>query len=359
MVANMSLPQYVRAQGLPTTQDAVVVPAPTGNLLYEPVSYNYQDVAVPNTPFGNRQARLYVPSMGTIPSTTPFMRAGSYPLVVFCHGSRFENDGTCPAGISHDFQRWPRLLSLLARCGFVVASIDARDSFDESGARLIESVVQWLRTKWEFRSYLRSDAGKISTGSAPRSYTALIAHSWSTRSVNALLVRNIVRPDCVAFANGTWDSPEPLSAIYASLLPILLIAGSTDLVPGAISSTASAVYGLHAAPKYLAVIQGAEHWAYSDIKLCNPSQYEVPPNPAHAAIASDLLAVFLYKYLYKQWYLPPNLQTSYGTRPNLASVYGPSTRVALAVRWDEPFTTSTLGKQGETKRGVWVQPVLW
>jgi hypothetical protein len=354
--AYASLPAHVIARGIAGDPGEVAAPPPDvmappplppRDLLYAPVNYGYQDYTLSLTGFGVRKARIYFPSFGTTPSTAA-IRSGRYPLVVFCHGQRDPKDGLCPPNPSLDYARWTPLLRLLARCGFVVMAPNMDGIYS---AEPLEQYIAWMTSSSPYRDSLMSDAGTNSDGSTPPQHLALIGHSWGTKSIGHLLSRNIVTPRCIAFTNGSWVGAE--TEVRESSAPLLLIVASKDEVYDAQPDYTNSLFAPLRPFAFEAAIQGATHWGYSEIAHCNSPM----PSDGPAAIASDLLVVFLHKYLYAgRFQLPSSLQTAIGTRPSLSRWYTDTSALALQVRWHDPLATPSYGIQGRRTRGFWVDP---
>jgi hypothetical protein len=124
------------------------------DLYVSPVHYGIEDVGVA---IGGASfpARIYYPSTEEGVFGVPIL-AGRFALVAFAPGERESDLDLCPQDATNDFRRWDAVLTLLARCGFVVVVADIHDVIErtEATAARLEQAIVWMRTGWQKRSSL-------------------------------------------------------------------------------------------------------------------------------------------------------------------------------------------------------------
>ena len=312
------------------------------DLLMEPVGFGFHDVTEP-------RMRIYYPSfadgvrdaMPRIPS-----RTRTYPVVLFIHGQRSEFDGLCPSDVTQDFKRWDSSVRLVARCGFVVVFVDVNETISadptRSAAAAVESL-RWVRTQWRHRVIVNEPPSIVDPDRPPPlPNVGVIGHSWGALTAARLGRERRVR--CIAAVCGTWDDPADLRE---ARLPTLLIGATDDI--GASSNPLSQPFCGQAVPVHQATLLDIGHFDLSGIHECGA------PRPRAAvgsrALASDMLAVFLHRYLYHDSRLPPSLFARRGQRPSLNEFLAPAGSCAVRARWRDPFTDD--GALGTAGRGRW------
>jgi hypothetical protein len=319
--------------------------------LFSPVPFGMQDARVPNANgVGSFQARIYYPSRGG-GIGAPIIN-GAFPLVAFIHGNRNSSDGLCPENTTQDYTLWGAVLQHLAKCGIVVIAVDVHmDLFDpDNAARRAERAIDWMYETWTSRSVL--DRSDVLVGGEPKARIGLLGHSWGAR-----VCARIVRTRSIAavgFIAGTWDETQSTTDIQQARVAKLFVAGPEDEVNAALSNNQP--FQTSVGPKHQAAIQGAGHWAYSEIGPCPGG--ESPACGDAALIASELALGFFYKYLYDYWLSTPYLLaepyvTRYSDRPGPADWFPAGSGCAVKVRWDDPRPGSMFGRTGVVTLGPW------
>lgn len=354
------------------------------DLYINPVLYGVEDVTLP----GERPAWVIYPSEDGAVWEAP-IRPGTYPLIVFVHGSRNANDGVlCPPDISQDYQAWLPVLHLLARCGFVVLAPSMHDVLFSagSGADAIEDAVHWMHFQWPQRAvlwrpgvfespmmYREQEEAKstevrdlsalgmrfLGEGIGVRpdfpglmtTSLGLVGHSWGMRVCAQVAGRGKLGVKAIACIAGAFDDNEAIAAFVNAQDPTLMIAGTEDLQN---ASYLAGLWNSLPAPKYQALLQGIGHWDWfggnHGIQPCDSSA-ERPECPVGWLTAAELVLGFMAKRLFNMWYLPPHLLGPAGDRTPLMPYYEDGAGCALKVRWNDPqIHQNTVG---DTTFGEW------
>jgi hypothetical protein len=351
------------------------------SLYLNPVFYGIQDVTLP----AERAARVMYPSDEGGVFGSP-VRPGTYPLVVFVHGSRMASDGLCPEDLTQDYKAWGSVLHLLARCGFVVVAPDVQSVLRDTltTADVIEEAIQWMHFQWEDRAVLwrpsvfvdpdryleHAIATDVEAGDVSAFHIAslgvgigvdpvaaygmttpvgLAGHSWGARACAIVAARG-ERVGAVASIAGSWDDNDALTAFY-SVRPTLMIAGLRD---GMNAGSLAGFWDGLGAPKHQALLSGLGHWDWfsrtSGLHPCD-EDVERPACGVGWLTASELLLTFMTKYLLNQWMLPSHLLGPSGTRTELLPYYQNTPRCGLRVRWDDPLSPGS--NVGDATFGNW------
>ena len=234
--------------------------------------------------------RVFFPSLDGAVETAPILEGcGRYPLIVFCHGH-------CIGDSSH-FTKWFRIPAMLARAGYVVMVPFLAGNAGGSSPSLashpdeatLDAVVTWARSGWEHADVLM-----------PPPATGIVGHSFGAM----LGARFCVGRDVSAYAglSGGWqdwfgDEPFPLPLLD---LPTLLMWGlGQDLF----SPLPNATWQAMARPRHRVVFAEGEHWDYLEAVADIPCRPGPPICRHQPGATSDLLLMFLGRYL------PPELAT--------------------------------------------------
>ena len=362
------------------------------SLYYSPVLYGINDVIIPETGGGTFAARIYYPSE-QVEVRDVAVREGIYPLIAFAHGDRTSEPQLCPANRSEDYKKWGAVLHLLARCGFVVVVPAVHDviSDSERAAIRLETAIDWARSSWSHRRvlhqppvfYLDPDVmtaqatnakqGSYSTGRGsfvlgagvgfevgaflgPPTNLGVAGHSWGARAAARVAARKKVAVKTIASIAGSWDENAAIQAITGARVPTLMVAGTDDFLN---ASYLAGLWNSLAIPKHQAALQGIGHWdwfgPFGGIHPCN----DQTPRPLCSVgwqAVSELMLGFSTKYLYNNWWRPPYLLGSAGSRPPILGSFDTDGPCALKVRWHDP---TTAGAVGDVTLGPWTAHNPW
>lgn len=260
-----------------------------------PVFYGNQEISVTS----GSPMRLHVsfPSTdGSPESALPLVGCGRYPLVLFLHGSCRE---------SEHFLRWDLLADRLARAGYVVAvpELDhAGYPWGSPEVPLLEQLLTWMRSSWEFASTL-----------LPQSATAVVGHSYGALLGGQLIARQLHPFSAYASLSGVWKQwdmsmPNPLPDLGTASL---FIWGA-----GISAAEASADLGEWWSQleivKHRLVFSETDHWDYLGPagSACASWQGDCPSFVRD--LAADFVLTFLSHYLppEKWWLLPTTIPHS-------------------------------------------------
>ena len=334
-----------------------------GSLLRRPVAYGFRDVSV----VGKKElrARIYFPaSASEADPTSAEILVGDYSLVVFVHGNRASSPEMCPPDASMDYTRWGGVLSLLARCGFIVMVPDVHETIsagDEAAAITqtapdVLELMHWLYERWEHRDVLLNVLG------TPSYRMGLAGHSWGALVCARLAGDRHFGPRAVATVSGTWASESSKRELVDAGIPVLFINGTNE--PALFSQPFSQPYPEAGRPKHQMALQRGGHWDWfppgEDIYPCSG------PSPAPCTVgwrtASELFLTFFTKYLYNQWFLRRYLLTSpQRDRPNILDDFQTGSGCAMKIRWstDEEDDGGRFGPTDETTLGDWTEGSPW
>jgi pimeloyl-ACP methyl ester carboxylesterase len=385
------------------------------DLFLFPGNYGFDDVQIPvdgdsyepssgGEGFG---ARIYYPTE-EIGTRNARIRSGPYPLVIFAHGDRsgtpIFGDELCPRDFTQDYKRWGSMLSLMARCGFVVVVPAMHDVLGGSSldAERLEAVARWMYHHWPYRSTVtyplqayierpvttatrkgaveepRYDAAEVHRYEIVRNLPAellngfgpdiavpignpaplgLIGHSWGMKACCEVAARGNVHVSSLAAVAGTFDDNEAPANFVQANVPTFLLCGTGDFqtfgyLPGLWRNTP--------APKHQAAIRDLGHWDWfgpaGGIQPCD-DDVEPPACNGGARMGSVMLLAFEKRYLGGWWYSSPNLLDRPGNRPPFDfSDDGPC---ALAVRWEAPTLATPAGAAGSQELGQWDGNAPW
>lgn len=333
------------------------------DLYSNPVFYGIQDVAMAD----GRAARIMYPTLENFVFDAPRLN-GTYPLVVFVHGSRTNDRSLCPPDDSLDYKRWTSVLYLLAQRGFIVVSPDVHDVLrePEAAAAVIEDTVRWMQHSWEGKDVLHRPsvfvdpdeyrsrstasqgdnplplfglgAGKAVDTDYPAAMATpvgIICHSWGARAGAITAARSNTPVDAYVSIAGAFDDNATVAALQ-KIRPSLLIAGTHDEQN---LSYLPPLWHQMPAPKSQVMIARVGHWDWfyyrSGIYYCDVEQ-ERPLCPYVWDLLDDLLTNFMAKHLLNYWTVHPSLQRGGGFRA--------SDVCAVKVRWEDPLSDPPAGE---------------
>jgi hypothetical protein len=316
------------------------------NLLTDPVGFGFQDVAAP-------RARVYYPSASDPngvrdgPPLTP-PRNRPYPLVVFIHGDRRFKTELCPSDDTVDYKRWHAVLRLLPRCGLVVLSLDVAGVLTGEPTRAAAVAVDalnWARGDWEHRAILQGPPVILDSHDSPPPLpnVGAIGHSWGAQVAARLAAERHVR--CVAAVMGSWIQATSQD-LRSARVPALFIAGLDDAGE---AGPDHQPFCRQQPPVHQASLLDTGHWDLSEIRLCDEPR--PPRQKGYRAIASEMLTLFLHRYLYHDSLVAPSLFGRSGGRPSVKPSLTREGGCAVAVRWRDPFTENA--QLREVRFGSW------
>lgn len=345
------------------------------NLYKNPVFSTFENVTIEGQTSGQFSVRIYYP---TETGNTGVVRPGHYPLIIFAHGSRSNQFGVlCPDDITRDYQRWRSVVTLWARCGFIVASPSMEPFFVPER---IEDTVRWMRREWRGKEHLQIP-GDFPTDVVPLSgerlalpedilaYSAplnpfpdpipgwptplgLVGHSYGARACAMVASRGVVTPNAIANIAGIYDDNESPAAIRGFRKPTLLIGGADFEA----LSYMTALWQNLSRPKHQVAVQGLSHWDWFGIhgliRRCESDPDNENKCPIGWQIASELVLGFFTKYLRKFPAIPPYLLGKAGNRPPLLPWFDQDSKCAIKIRWDDPLSSNE-PMQLEKVYGTW------
>jgi hypothetical protein len=185
----------------------------------------------------------------------PFASGRSFPLIGCAHGLRggFPSCPDAPSDPTQDYRQLSVILEHLARWGYVAISTDHSANPDAfSMAELLEASVQHMlaenrRTGSPFEQRIREDR-IILTGHSTGGVAAVIAAATGTMDVVAL---GVLAPGNAA--SGLVSQAEA---------PLLIIEGTAEGPAG--TGTADLLYLNAHPPKHFAIVDGADHFGFTD-----------------------------------------------------------------------------------------------
>lgn len=262
-------------------------------------------------------AKIYYPSL--TPSGSAVACGGPFPAVVFSHGHRNASWAlsawSSPGATHDDYLQADGLLEPLARAGFIGISVDTSwgtFSGQDKGVILLAAI-----------AYLRDQhlsSGALLGGAVDLNRVALAGHSmggtaaaWAASRFDDSLVSPLP-PGSVDIAAMVLIAPGfgvvegfQFQGQFPEDIPALVFIGSNEH-PFQVADTPVDLYSTLDAPKHLVVIEGANHFGFSDgISLDpadgkdNPSEVGGLTGPAAEALqqltASKYIGAFLSAYL--------------------------------------------------------------
>lgn len=344
------------------------------DLFNNPAFYGIQDLSFED----GRGLRVMYPTAENYVFDAPLLD-GTYPLVVFAHGSRAGSGvQLCPKDTSQDYKRWTSVLYLLARSGFVVVAPDVSDILHDpaSASEVLEETVHWMHSHWSGRQVLfrpfvfqdpdvhRSRAAAeddlrvhlagvgtgIGIGNDDTHFLGMptpvgvIGHSWGARAAALAAANRNIAVDAYAAIAGAFDDNEVIRAV-GSLRSTLLVAGALD---GQNASYLPPLWNSMPAPKSQVLLAGSDHWSWfspdSGLHPCEAGDQSAYC-PIAWQVAGEVLKNFMAKQLLNLWMVPPYLLGSSGGQLSLMNQLWNDPKCALKVRWDDPLSVPASGNQ--------------
>lgn len=359
------------------------------DLFNNPAFYGIQDLSFDN----DRGIRVMYPTEENYVFDTPLLD-GTYPLVVFAHGSRASSGQIrlCPEDESQDYKRWTSVLHLLARSGFIVAAPDLHRVLlsGEAASTVLEDTVRWMQREWDGRQVLSRpsvfvDPDKhraravenedpqvkirglgmgIGHGADEANFfgmptpVGLIGHSYGARAAALTAAKGNVGVYAYASIAGDLNDPDTLRALV-TLRNTLFIAGALPIAGSEDYTILKSLWRQMAGPKSQVMLAGADHWSWfsPDSGLHPCEDHDTSAHcPINWLILGEVLKNFMAKQLLGRWLVPPYLLGSTGGHLTLMNQLWDDPKCALKVRWDDPLSEPSSG--GQTY-GDWPDAPEW
>ncbi|HVR36359.1 MAG TPA: hypothetical protein VMS21_10975 [Methylomirabilota bacterium] len=214
-------------------------------------------------------AKLYYPAVG--PDGLSMACAGPFPLIVYAHGRRASYqalcDGSNPGPVHEDYREADGILTWLAAAGIIVISVDV-----SAGPTPIEKASIMMNTV----SYACAESarrGSLLQGAVDPQRIGLLGHSQGGAAAiraaaclngNSATSLDLPKVDVLAvglLAPALWQVESDVDGVGGAAL---VIYGTNDEHPLQVGDDPLEVYGSLAPPKHLVVVEGANHFGYTD-----------------------------------------------------------------------------------------------
>ncbi len=257
-----------------TIKDALTLKAYNGSAQVGTGGYGvgWRDVVIGADSRLSSRARIYYPSCASGEGTPIASRGEVYPVVVYAHGRSSEGRELCEGWNtgppSEDYTQLSGILNHLAASGIIAIAFDWYTPLHESGAIEGADIIDGLFQK--AIDYLYGHVitpGTWLQGTVDLSRVGLMGHStggyhayaMATRLINAdVMAVGLIAPAFI------WDQP------FEQTVPLLAIHGTRES-RRQVATGPLRIYCHAKAPKHLIVVEGANHFGYTDGICLHPT----------------------------------------------------------------------------------------
>jgi fermentation-respiration switch protein FrsA (DUF1100 family) len=269
------------------SQAVTVVPPPEWPLHQGPFMAGYQIARFTSRSY-DLQAAIYYPA--TVDGEgTPLAGGGPFPLIVFGHAKRFPMAGTPPDN-TQDFLQLSGILSHLARWGFLSIAPDMSPS-PGNPSFYEDAVLYMLAENTRSGSPFKGRVKTGGVGALGHSTGGFGAYEWANRSFSGIPVQamGLIAPGAYQQSSLAFFAPRP----------VLIIHGTKDGGQFGVGNTPLTLYASALPTKHLVIIDGANHFGYTDaIKVPSPGDGVATISQSdQQMIAKAYLTAFFRRYL--------------------------------------------------------------